>query len=287
MSTWFLACCYLSVFLLCFGIPVNVFQPESFNQQRLSEPQRVLLLHSDFSDAVEVALKQTGQFAEVSRFRADQGIPTLQLLKAYDAVLVWSVMHFYDAISLGDVLADYWDEGGRVVLAQFSMTNSSQFETSRSTTRLQGRFGTPEKGYLLLTPLDRDPACERAVLYLSAAARQDSLLSGVGEVGGTGCLDDFVVINGAEVVASWSNGYPLLVRRTRGGRCIVALNAVPTALIAAGEVGQLECLSIGDFAFERARDFVCWGYGYESYDLVDGCTRVQGLARGGLKPCRP
>ncbi len=69
------------------------------------------------------------------------------------------------------------------------------------------------------------------------------------------------------------------MRRTRGGRCIVALNAVPTALIAAGEVGQLECLSIGDFACERAREDVCWGYGN---DLVDGCTRFKGLARGGI-----
>ena len=93
--------------------------------------QRILLIRTDAGDEVKSALDQTGHFSEVAAYEADQGTPDLRLLADYDAVLVWSSwLRFHDSIALGDVLADYWDAGGRVVLAQYSMTNASRTEPS-------------------------------------------------------------------------------------------------------------------------------------------------------------
>jgi hypothetical protein len=46
--------------------------------------------------------------------------PSLPTLLNYDAVLVWSNSPYFNAAALGDVLADYVDLGGGVVLATFS-----------------------------------------------------------------------------------------------------------------------------------------------------------------------
>jgi len=46
--------------------------------------------------------------------------PSLATLLNYDTVLVWSDSSFFNSVALGDVLADYVDLGGGVVLATFS-----------------------------------------------------------------------------------------------------------------------------------------------------------------------
>ena len=214
-------CLFLLAISKCFCFPFN----------SIGSTQKILLIHSGFTDDVEFALKQTGRFSVISTFHAGQGTPALQLLALYDAVLVWSLVPFHDSASLGDALADYWDAGGRVVLAQFAMTNSSIFETARSSVQVQGRFGSPDQGYVFLAQLDSEPVCGQFTLARTAAARASPLLAGVNEVGSPGCVDRSAAINGGKVVASWSNGYPLLVRGTRRGRCLIAINAVPRSIL--------------------------------------------------------
>ena len=204
-----------------FCVPLSVSYPS----------QKILLVHSDFSDDVETALKQTGQFAEVATFHAEQATPALELLASYDAVLVWSMAKFSDPAALGDVLADYWDGGGRVVLAQYSMTNSSLMDMGGSLTQVLGRFGSRETGYVFLDPVGREYDCCKDDLSISASVKTSPLLAGVDVVGVPSIVVKMAPIHGGEVVASWSNGYPLLVRGTRGGRCLIAINAVPRSII--------------------------------------------------------
>ena len=193
--------------------------------------QKILLVHTDFSDDVETALKQTRQFAEVATFHAEQATPALELLASYDAVLVWSMAKFSDPAALGDVLADYWDGGGRVVLAQYSMTNSGLLDIGRPLSQVQGRFGSRESGYVFLEAVGREYDCCQFNMSISAGVKKSPLLTAVDEVGVPSIVVNTLTINGGEVVASWSNGYPLLVRGTRGGRCLIAINASPRSII--------------------------------------------------------
>ena len=217
--------------ILLFHSLITVFDSSCVPLSPPYPSQKILLVHSDFSDDVETALKQTRQFAEVSTFHAEQATPALELLASYDAVLVWSMAKFFDPAALGDVLADYWDGGGRVVLAQYSMANSGLLDIGRPLSQVQGRFGSRESGYVFLETVDREFDCCQFNMSVSAGAKASPLLTAVDEVALTGIVVNTMTINGGEVVASWSNGYPLLVRGTRGGRCLIAINASPRSII--------------------------------------------------------
>ena len=212
---------YLYALSACLCIPLTTFH----------STQRVLLVHSELNDDVKIALNQTGQFAEVSSFHADQGTPSLHFLSSYDVVLVWSLAPFNDSEALGNVLADYWDSGGRVVLAQYTMTPASIFEVSRSSAELWGRFGLQDQGYIFLKSLDDTPEYGRFTLAVPDTSPSHEILDGVDEVGQPGSVHRSATINGGEVVAAWSNGLPLTARGMRGGRCIIALNAFPRSII--------------------------------------------------------
>lgn len=60
--------------------------------------------------------------------------PSLEQLQGYDAVLTWSNQTFVDADAMGNVLADYVDSGGGVVVAVFATSTTT---VGRS---LGGRF---------------------------------------------------------------------------------------------------------------------------------------------------
>src|SRR4029079_16710523 len=63
------------------------------------------------------ALVATGAFTSVGIFDATFSTPTLGFLQGYQAVLVYSISSFANPVAVGDLLADYFDAGGRVVLA--------------------------------------------------------------------------------------------------------------------------------------------------------------------------
>lgn len=90
-----------------------------------------------FTD-VRDKLMGTGMFNSCAIFNATAfgATPTLAQLQPYDAVIVWSNDSFQNAVLLGDVLADYVDQGGGVVVSLFAntSTNPARF--------LQGRWQT-------------------------------------------------------------------------------------------------------------------------------------------------
>jgi hypothetical protein len=93
------------------------------NEPRFTDPRDKIMATGLFES---VAIIDVTSYANYT--------PTLEVLQQYDAVLTWSNMSYTDAVALGNVLADYVDAGGGVVVALFAntSTNAARF--------LQGRW---------------------------------------------------------------------------------------------------------------------------------------------------
>jgi len=92
---------------------------------------KVLILSAElptFADDVKAKISSTGAFIRVDTFDVGAFTPTLAQLKKYDAVFLWSDVPYANATALGNVLADYTDAGGGVVLG---LVTKAGFEPSR------------------------------------------------------------------------------------------------------------------------------------------------------------
>lgn len=81
----------------------------------------ILIVAAD--GAPPIAELQARGFSTVDSFNAAGGTPTLGLLNGYDAVLAYTNNIPADATALGNVLADYVDGSGHLVLATYSFSN--------------------------------------------------------------------------------------------------------------------------------------------------------------------
>jgi hypothetical protein len=68
----------------------------------------------------QAKLMGTGLFNSVTIVNAATSTPTLAQLQAFDAVMTWSNVNYQNNVAMGDVLADYVDGGGGVVVAVFA-----------------------------------------------------------------------------------------------------------------------------------------------------------------------
>lgn len=178
--------------------------------------------------SADVAQKEmaTGVFTKVDVFDATSGTPTLQNLQQYGAVMLFSDAQFQDPVTLGNNVADYWDGGGRVVVATFANTSGIG---------VQGKFGDPAAGYILIDPQGQEEPSDS----LGQINEPNSpLMLGVSKLSATSAYrSSGGPINGATVVAQWASGKPLIVRGVVKGRNRVDLNMYPpsdTALPGAG-----------------------------------------------------
>jgi hypothetical protein len=183
---------------------------------------RVLLVAAEntnsYIDEVQSRLQATGAFAAVDVFYAESSSPALSTLQAYAAVLAWSHSGHSGNIC-GDVLADYWDGGGAVVVAVYSTTEYS------SGALLQGRLGSAGNGYILIDPTGLESSSDSLGTVLE---QQSPLMAGVASLSASSAFRSTgAVINGGVVVARWASGRPLVVRGTRSGRPLVTLNMYP------------------------------------------------------------
>jgi hypothetical protein len=173
---------------------------------------------------VQATIEKTGAFAGVDIFNVETGTPALSLLKTYDAVLVYSEDNFKDAKALGDNLADYFDGGGRVVVAAFA----------NATAKLGGRWDTGM--YQLINPIGQSAANEAGNLQIVEPT--SPLLTGVVQVRAMAAYKSSGGnINGGVVVARWgSSQAPIIVRGTKNGRARVDLNLFPPSSMARADL---------------------------------------------------
>ena len=189
-------------------------------------PDKVLIIGTDDDLNSDVAKKlmATGSFSGVERYNGAQSTPTVAKLKQYQAVLVYSSVLFDDAATLGNNLADYFDQGGRVVTAPLASTSSIP---------LAGRFA---EEYLLVDQKGQEIALNDS---LGTVVERDPLLTGVNSFAITGAarnsgnaLKDDAVRKGITAVAFWKNNAmmgprPLVVRGMVKGKPRVDLNFYP------------------------------------------------------------
>jgi hypothetical protein len=163
---------------------------------------------------VQAKLVQTGAFVGVDVLDVSQATPSVEDLRAYAAVLVYTDAPLADADALGDGLADYFDGGGRVVIAAFA----------NATLPLGGRWAS--EGYALIEALGQAQARESEPLGVVESG--SPLLTGVSSLTATSAFGSLGgPINGGVVVATWGSGAPLIVRGLHGGRARVDLNLYP------------------------------------------------------------
>ena len=217
---------------------------------------RVLVVGADLADSlsnVQSSLVATGAFTAVDTFSAMYATPTLAYLQGYSAVLVFSVYPFLSSSDLGNVLADYWDSGGAVVLTEYAVGFlAASPGVARWAVVVYGRFGLASSGYSLIDTAStagiEAPTDSLGTVFDS----QSPLMIGVHTltaINAYRCTGN--VINGGIVVAGWeSNGRALVVRGTRAGRPLVALNVLPfstsypsspsaSTLLVGGDIGPL------------------------------------------------
>ena len=184
---------------------------------------RVAIFAADlpaYYNDVRTKVLSTGLFSQVDAFDARSITPTLSQLSQYDSVLLWGDYSFNDSVTFGNVLADYVDAGGGVVVAVFALDNTA------SSYAIQGRLRSA--GYLPFVTATSSSSGSGLTLIKDDAGHP--IVQGINSFNGgsTGYHNaPSSIASGASLVAHWSNGQPLVgVRQTNNGR-VAGLNFWP------------------------------------------------------------
>ena len=176
--------------------------------------------NASWRNDVKDKLLGTGLISEVDVINVNATTPTLATLQQYAAVMIWSDSSFDNRTEMGNVLADYVDQGGGVVQATFS------FYSDGFSLGLGGRWVT-DAGYRTLTQANQS---QGTVLTLVADEPAHAILSGVNSFnGGSNSYHNASSLtSGSTLIAHWSNNRPLVAVRTgpSAGK-IVGLNMFP------------------------------------------------------------
>ncbi len=184
----------------------SIFTTKEF--KAASIPIKVLLVAADDSNTYRTILSGFPDLT-VDQFDARSGTPNLTQLQQYDAVIVWSNWGFNDPVALGNVLADYADSGGKIIIQAFSWYGSPY--------SIDGRIITG--GY---SPFIREGASIFSTASLGWYDASHPIMAGVNNV------TDFYRVNvtltpGAKLVANWSDNEPFIA--TKGS--VMGINSYP------------------------------------------------------------
>lgn len=166
---------------------------------------------------VQDKIVATGLFDTVDLHYAVSVTPTVAELEAYDAVLVYSNSGFADPTTFGNNLADYVDLGYGVVIATFAFYSGS--------INIGGRI--VDDGYL---PFSQDGQAQGALLTMVVDDANHPILDGVVDFNGGSASyhnSSIAIDNGADLVAHWDNGQPLIGALTPAAGTVVGLNFFP------------------------------------------------------------
>ena len=202
-------------------------------------PPRVLVIASDAAGAASdltTKLLQTGSFEVVDTFDLGGDLcpeqvatPSLTELQQYDVALVYLESFPQPRFALGDVLADYFETGGRVVTGM--IPPGGRFAGLNCFIAGQCSVGcnAGAKQYGLI-PLSSPIGSSAVPDSLGEVLEPDSpLLAGVSalEVQTPLRFGSANLADTSSVVAAWASGAPLVVRGEVDGRSRVDLNLLP------------------------------------------------------------
>lgn len=166
---------------------------------------------------IQQKLQETGQFERVSILNIGNNTPSLNELKNYCAVLVYSNSN-YNTTALGNVMADYVDWGGGVVCMMFEVATRS----------MQGRWSSGQYNAISRGSAKYGPQATLGTVFQPKHA----IMKGVTSFDGgprsfrTETLD---ISPGAIRVADWSDGRPLVVTKLVGSTRRVDLAFYPVS----------------------------------------------------------
>ncbi len=168
---------------------------------------------SEYLSDVRSKLISTGRFTSVTVIDLHAVTPKLEELRAFSAVLVFSNDSYADAATLGDVMADYVDEGGGVVGCVFEICGDI---LDLSGYVMGGRWATSD--YVLMDRNDVAWYEEESLGVVEEPTH--SIMSGVTEFSG-GDLSFHPGANtaypGVDIVARWTDGRILVAASENNG----------------------------------------------------------------------
>ncbi len=184
---------------------------------------------SFFVTGAQTALLATGKFKNVDIIDAGAGTPTLAALSGYTDVLAWTNLPAFDSVALGNVLADYYDLGGKhVTIATFALAAGG----------IDGRIATAPYVSLADTGNFANPSG-----ILVATASSDPVFSNVNLAAVTYYHNrGFVNASlgtGATLLATDGAGINMIARSSNG---VVDINLYPGAGAAFGGVDNNDVL---------------------------------------------
>ena len=156
------------------------------------------------TEDVQQKLIATGMFNSVTAIEAQSVTPTVDQLKAFDAVLVWSNNSFADTQMIGDNLADYIDAGGGVVTCVFAG------QTQNPSAQLGGRFNS--QNYWVISPgVTQWYQSTLGTVYYP----DHPVMKGVQTFDGGYYSYRYysTVVSGGSSIADWTDGLPLIAER--------------------------------------------------------------------------
>jgi hypothetical protein len=174
---------------------------------------RVLIAYADIGGpptTIQSAILAEPGVTACDLFDAFNGTPTLAQLQQYSIVFAFSNNGWNDATGMGNVLADYQDGGGEVVVGTFAYD-------SRGPWLLAGRWVTG--GY---TPLNASANTNFSTN--TATLTSSCLTTGVSNL--TAFFRNGVTLaSGATAVATWTDGPPAVAFKATNGHTAVGINA--------------------------------------------------------------
>ncbi|MGE3175296.1 MAG: hypothetical protein AB7O97_21910 [Planctomycetota bacterium] len=212
----------------------------------------------------QAALQATGLFNTVDIIdvtTAGGGTPTLAQLSQYDALLCWTNTTPANNVTWGDVLADYVDQGGGVVVAVFANSSTT---TGRN---IGGRWQT---GYEVV--LDQGGSATGAASLGIVHDPLHPVMAGVGAFTG-GTISSRPTATALEIgstlIAEWSDGKVLVAQGALSNRVDLGFYPPPASCSQSGWAQG------GDQLMANALLHVANTAKYHTYG--DGCVGTAGV----------
>jgi len=178
-----------------------------------------------WNNDVQAKLLATGRFTTVDVFFYVNGVPTLTQIEGYDAILAYTDYSIYTT-EVGNLLAEYIDNGGAVVTAVFS-TASIPYG---------GAFAS--SGYQLILPSGQISGIQSMGTVYDALHLVMENVNSFNGGSSSYRSSAATVASGCEVLADWTDGQPLVVIKENVGPASVRrvdLNFFPPSVDARGD----------------------------------------------------
>ncbi len=215
-----------------------------------SRPRTIAVLAAENTDSrladVLSKLVATGLFDSVDAINTHTSTPTLAQLQNYRAVLMYSSTDMQDAVQSGNVLADYIDAGGGVVVAVFAQNSIGNRVPA-------GRFASAN--YYVIPP--GDILVSGMGIGLGTVNFEHPIMQGFSEFSGGSLAyrpQSTSVVSGSTVIARWNDSRPLVVTREIGDIRRVDLGFWPVS--SDGLPGAWDATTDGDLLMANALLYV-------------------------------